>query len=194
MPERVSRVVLTERCAPDQQTFSESVGMSQGCQAATLRALRALRRTLRSAASQRERSQVREVSGVPCVLQQFVFQIEFGVRCPPVVRPGHDDIFNSRVEKRPKQCDGPHKSCHRCRQSTCTGTVGLASSRHRLVRTFVYSVGLRSAFIVCLGARVANPIPGSVMLFGWFRSKGARDRSRLIKRIVSILKRGRDVF
>ena len=65
MPERVSRVVLTERCAPDQQTFSESVGMSQGCQAATLRALRALRRTLRSAASQRERSQVREVSGVP---------------------------------------------------------------------------------------------------------------------------------
>src|SRR5450631_2420253 len=94
----------------------------------------------------------------------------------------------------PKQCDGPHKSCHRCRQSTCTGTVGLASSRHRLVRTFVYSVGLRLAFIVCLGARVANPIPGSVMLFGWFRSKGARDRSRLIKRIVSILKRGRDVF
>jgi hypothetical protein len=65
MPERVSRVVLTERCAPDQQTFSESVGMSQGCEAATLRALRALRRTLRSAASQRERSQVREVSGVP---------------------------------------------------------------------------------------------------------------------------------
>jgi hypothetical protein len=32
MSERVSRVVLTERCAPDQQTFSESVGMSQGCQ------------------------------------------------------------------------------------------------------------------------------------------------------------------
>ena len=130
----------------------------------------------------------------PGVLQQFVFQIEFGVRCPRVVRPGHDDIYNSRVEKRPKQCDGPHKSCHRCRQSTCTGTVGLASSRHRLVRTFVYSVGLRSAFIVCLRDSVANPIPGSAMLFGWFRSKGARDRSRLIKRIVSILKRGRDVF
>ncbi len=50
---------------PDQQTFSESVGMSQGCQAATLRALRAIRRALRAAAPQRERSQVREVSGVP---------------------------------------------------------------------------------------------------------------------------------
>ena len=65
MSEKVNRVILTERRPlppyPDQQTFSESVGMSQGCQAATLRALRALRRTLRSAASQRERSQVREV-------------------------------------------------------------------------------------------------------------------------------------
>src|SRR3981081_3320596 len=29
-------------------------------------------------------------------------------------------------------------------------------------------------FIVCLRERVANPIPGSVMLFRWFRSKGVR--------------------
>ena len=69
MSEKVNRVILTERRPlppyPDQQTFSESVGMSQGCQAATLRALRALRRALRSAAPQRERSQVREVSGAP---------------------------------------------------------------------------------------------------------------------------------
>jgi hypothetical protein len=36
-----------------------------------------------------------------------------------VVRPGHDDIYHSCVEKRPNQCDGPHKSCHRSRQSTC---------------------------------------------------------------------------
>ena len=75
-----------------------------------------LRRAVRGAAPQRERSHVREVSGVPL---QFVFQIEFGVRCPRVVRPGHDDIYHSCVEKRPNQCDGPHKPFHRCRQSTC---------------------------------------------------------------------------
>src|SRR5450631_802043 len=139
--------------------------MSQGCQAATLRALRALRRALRGAAPQRERSQVREVSGVPW--RTTTIRLPNRIRCTMSAcgEPGHDDIYHSRVEKRPKQCDGSHKSCHRCRKSTCTGTVGLASSRHRLIRTFVYSVGLRSAFVVCLRDRVANPIPGSVMLF-----------------------------
>jgi hypothetical protein len=58
MSERVSRVVLTESCAPRSADI-------QGYQAATLRALRALRRAFRGAAPQRERSQVREVSGVP---------------------------------------------------------------------------------------------------------------------------------
>ena len=33
----------------------------------------------------------------------------------------------------------------------------------------------------CVSDRVAYPIHGSVMVFGWFRSKDARDRSRLIK-------------
>ena len=137
------------------------------------------RRAVRSGAPQQERSHMREVSGVP---QQFVFQIEFDIRSPRVVRLGHDDIYHSCVEKRSNQCDGPHKSCHRSRQSTCSGTVGLASSRHRLIRTFVYSIGLRSTFIGCLRDRVAYPIHGSVMVFGWFRSKDARDRSRLIKK------------
>jgi hypothetical protein len=124
MSEKVNRVILTERRRlppyPDQQTFSESVVMSQGCQAATLRALRALFGGP-SGAPHRSESVRRceRFLAYPGVPRQFVFQIEFGVRCPRVVGPGHDDIYHSRVEKRPNQCEGPHKSCHRSRQSTC---------------------------------------------------------------------------
>jgi hypothetical protein len=43
------------------------------------------------------------------------------IRCTLSVcgEAGHDDIYHSCVKKRPNQSNGPHKSCHRYRQSPC---------------------------------------------------------------------------
>ena len=130
MSERVSRVVLTERCAP---IGRHSQGPSACLKGAKRRhcAPCALWRALRRAAPQRERSQVREVSGVPCrtTTVRFPNRIRRTMPACGEVRPMTHTIHASKNDQ----------------SSVTFRIVGLASSRHRLVRTFVYSVSLRSA-------------------------------------------------